>query len=44
MYSNKAKELTEKLPSELKTDLSFGDMNEMKDKLAKLGCELNITS
>ena len=37
-----SKEMVEKLPSLVGKDMSFDDMNELKEKLEAIGCKLNI--
>lgn len=38
MYFKKAKELVEKTPAILKENVPYNEMNDLKEKLEKIGC------
>lgn len=38
MLFNKAKDLVEKTPATIKEDVPYNEMNELKEKLEKIGC------
>ena len=38
MYYKKAKDLVEKTPATLKENVPYTEMNDLKEKLEKIGC------